>query len=110
MSGSGGGWEGTERRRQRGPMQPTAEQTTPVDGKIGGHISRLQIDRGFGFIVVAEADPQTGKMQKTDYFFHNTELENREIGELDLGMPVRFRAQRTPKGPRATSIEVLDGD
>lgn len=103
-------WEGTERRRQRGPMKPTTEQTTPVDGKIGGYISRLVVDRGFGFIVVSEADPQTGKMSKVDYFFHGTELENREIAELDLGMPVRFTPQRTPKGPRAIRIEVLDGE
>lgn len=86
--------------RQRGPIKPTAHQTQEVDGKIGGAVSRLEPDRGFGFIVARE--------DQKDYFFHATELIDVEMSQIHIGTDVRFRPMTTPKGPRATEIEVLD--
>lgn len=85
-------------RRQPGPERPTAQQTTSADGKIGGTISRIVPDRGFGFIVTPD---------RRDYFFHFTDLIDRELSQIEVGDPVRFRPEMRPKGLRAEAIEVL---
>lgn len=92
-------------RRQRGPAKPTKDQLMPPSAEHrGGAISRLEPDRGFGFIVM---DVDGGKQ---DVFFHATELENAEIDQLAIGDQVQFRVIATPKGTRAVEVRLISAN
>lgn len=61
---------------------------------MDGKITRVVVDRGFGFIQVG----------KEDFFFHQTDLTNCDIHNLAPGETVTFEADDTPKGKRARAV------
>lgn len=65
-----------------------------------GWIARIVADKGFGFI----RTDTDGK----DYFFHASELQNCEIGELQGGWIVTFEASQGEKGWRANRVCIRD--
>ena len=75
------------------------EETDPnTNGRLTSVIIRLIPEKSFGFASVG----------RTNYFFHATEVIDHEIGELRIGMHVRFLPGENPKGPRASDVEVID--
>ena len=63
-----------------------------------GTIRTLRLDKGFGFI-----KDNAGK----EYFFHSSGLKTLAFDEVNLKDAVEFEPTKSPKGPRAESIEVL---
>jgi len=61
-----------------------------------GRISRIVVDRGFGFI--------TRDGQEKDLFFHSKELEGVVFEDLKEGDTVTFEVSESPKGPNATRV------
>ncbi|MEW6320382.1 MAG: cold shock domain-containing protein [Acidobacteriota bacterium] len=66
-----------------------------------GHITRLEPEHGFGFLV-----DDSG----LDWFFVQDGLRTRDFRRVWVGERVGFIPESTPKGPRATDIhfEQLD--
>jgi CspA family cold shock protein len=63
-----------------------------------GSIKKIVSDRGFGFI-----SSDTG-----DVFFHVSSLpEGTDFDSLREGQLVEFETEQGPKGPRATSVQVV---
>jgi len=69
------------------------------DDRRQGTIVRRVVDRSFGFI----RDPATGE----EFFFHATDLENCEFGQLLDGDATSFVPKATPKGARAEQVRRL---
>lgn len=63
-----------------------------------GKIKKIIRDRGFGFI--SDTD---GK----EVFFHQSSLEGVEFNTLNEGQAVEFEVEKTPKGPRAINVRVV---
>lgn len=62
-----------------------------------GTIKRLmESNKGFGFI----ASEEIGK----DVFFHFSQLEGSSFEQLQVGDPVTFDVQETPKGLQAVNV------
>ncbi len=64
-----------------------------------GKIKKLVSDKGFGFI----------QGDRGDLFFHVTGLQNSPFESLQVGQAVSYEEEDGPKGPRATSILILEG-
>lgn len=62
-----------------------------------GSIQRITREKGFGFIRAEDG---------RDYFFHYTELQNIELGQLIEGDQVEFVGVETPKGLRANEVRL----
>lgn len=60
---------------------------------MNGTITRKMEDKGFGFI----------RAQEKDYFFHSSQCVT-DFNALNIGDEVTFETEKSPKGPRATSI------
>ena len=64
-----------------------------------GTITRVVVDRGFGFI---KGD------NGTDYFFHRQEVGvGLDFAHLKSGDRIAFEEQQGPKGPRAGSVRPI---
>ncbi len=63
-----------------------------------GTIKKLLTDRGFGFI----------EGERGDIFFHHSSLEGTSIEALSVGQAVEYEEGRSPKGPRAENVRVVD--
>jgi len=62
-----------------------------------GTIKKLVTDRGFGFIA------GEGK----DVFFHFSTVQDVTFEDLNEGQPVEFEHEQGPKGPRATTVKLI---
>jgi cold shock protein len=63
-----------------------------------GTIKKVVSDRGFGFIAADD-----GK----EYFFHRSGLTSSlDFDRLTGGEKVQFQIEQSPKGPRATNVQV----
>lgn len=65
---------------------------------MDGTIRKLVSDRGFGFIRTQE-----GK----DIFFHRSSLVEGNFDLLEVGQPVTFDEEDSPRGPRANNVRVV---
>jgi CspA family cold shock protein len=65
-----------------------------------GTIARLLIDKGFGFIRDASG---------TEHFFHRSSVRGAIFEMLREGQRVEFTPEDTGKGPRASSVQVIEG-
>jgi CspA family cold shock protein len=63
--------------------------------KVSGTIKKLVAERGFGFITADDGN---------DYFFHRSGTA--DFDRLDTGLKVTFVTEPSPKGPRATNVQV----
>jgi CspA family cold shock protein len=61
-----------------------------------GKVKKLVSDKGFGFIKVEAGH---------EYFFHRSDFMGTWEG-LSEGMEVQFQPKQTPKGPRASNVEL----
>ena len=64
---------------------------------MNGRITRLLVDKGFGFIQDAEG---------TEYFFHRSAVEGADFRLLAEGQTVIFDPEEGQKGPRAANVKV----
>ena len=62
---------------------------------LKGTVKKLVSDKGFGFIKVDSGH---------EYFFHQSDCMD-WLG-LSEGMNVKFEPKQTPKGPRASNVEL----
>ncbi len=63
-----------------------------------GKIKKLVRDRGFGFI-----DDTDGR----EIFFHQSGLIDGGFDALDSDQKVEFEVEKSPKGPRAIKIHIV---
>ena len=71
----------------------------PKNVRMTGRIKKLIRDKGFGFIQAAD---------RTELFFHRTNVEAGAWDALMEGMEVSFVAVDSMKGPRAEQVMVAD--
>jgi cold shock CspA family protein len=72
------------------------------DDKLLGEIMRYDPDRGYGFIRC------TSEPDMRNPFLHVTAMVSKDdIENLGPGMRVAFNVTDTPRGPRATDIELV---
>lgn len=64
-----------------------------------GTVKWFSVEKGYGFIERDEGG---------DLFAHRTALADPEVRKLEPGQRVQFHAERSPKGPKAADITVLD--
>ncbi len=64
---------------------------------ITGHVARIVVDKGFGFIL---------REGGTEYFFHRSDVVGAPFDELREGLLVTFEERNTTKGPRAALVSV----
>ena len=62
---------------------------------VSGTIKRIVSDKGFGFVAAADG---------TEYFFHNSAVQDTRFDQLREGQNVTFEKGQGPKGPRAENI------
>mgnify|MGYP002625892046 FL=1 len=62
-----------------------------------GTIKKLVTDKGFGFI----------EGEKSELFFHHSEVQGVTFEELREGQTVEFEVGQGPKGPRANSVKLV---
>ena len=65
-----------------------------------GKIKKLVRDRGFGFI--SDTDGR-------EVFFHQSGLTGTTFESLTEGQTVEFEIEKSPKGPRAINVTVVQG-
>jgi cold shock CspA family protein/uncharacterized LabA/DUF88 family protein len=65
-----------------------------------GHIANVNLDKGYGFLT-PEGSP-------TNIFFHFSALQNCELTDLRVGLPVGFRVVATDRGPNAVDVYMRD--
>jgi CspA family cold shock protein len=63
-----------------------------------GTIKKLLTDKGFGLI----------EGERGDMSFHHSSLEGTSIEALGVGQAVEYEEGRSPKGPRAENVRVVD--
>ena len=63
-----------------------------------GKIKKLVRERGFGFI--SDSDGR-------EVFFHQSSLIDVLFDALSEGQDVEFEVEKSPKGPRAVSIRII---
>jgi CspA family cold shock protein len=63
-----------------------------------GKVKRLIRDRGFGFI-----DDTDGRQ----VFFHQSSLADVRFDALNEGQEVEFEVEKSPKGPRALNVHIV---
>jgi CspA family cold shock protein len=63
-----------------------------------GKIKRLISDRGFGFV----------EAEGGDLFFHHSAVEGVSFDDLQEGQTLEYEVGQGPKGPRATSVRVVE--
>ena len=63
-----------------------------------GKIKRLVSDRGFGFV---EGD-------RDDMFFHHSDVTGVRFEDLREGQMLQYEVGRGPKGPRATTVRLME--
>lgn len=66
-----------------------------------GKIKKLIRDRGFGFIARSDGG---------EIFFHRSGLQGIDFDALKEGQRVRFDIEKSPKGPRAIRITLLESE
>ena len=64
-----------------------------------GTIKRVIRDRGFGFIRAADGQ---------EVFFHRSSLQHMNFDSLKEGENVEFDMERGEKGPRATTVRLIE--
>jgi CspA family cold shock protein len=64
-----------------------------------GKIKKIMRDRGFGFI--SDTDGR-------EVFFHQSGLVNAQFDSLQEEQNVEFEIEKSPKGPRAISISIVN--
>ena len=68
-----------------------AQTPAATSTRIAGQVSRLLLEKGFGFILATEGEA-------ADYFFHLSDLQNTVIADLTLGDMVTFVPETSEKG------------
>ncbi len=69
-----------------------------------GTIKKLDKDRGFGFIV------PDGEVKQKDLFFHANDVAGGGFKDLNEGDRVSYEVGDSPKGPKATDVNVIYED
>jgi|APFre7841882654_1041346.scaffolds.fasta_scaffold267774_2 CspA family cold shock protein len=96
-----GGREHFERRGPEtilGNSRPTTAVTVemPFGTYITGKVKYYNTEKGFGFIIRDDG--------KSDVFFHMSRLVG--IENPAVGLKVKFVVEDSPKGPRASNIQI----
>jgi CspA family cold shock protein len=97
-------------QKLRGPARTRAQRGlgVVVDGALGfvrrflmltGTITRLIVEKGFGFIRGDEA--------RTEYFFYRSGVRDTMFALLVEGQRVEFTPEASTKGPRAAEVRPL---
>ena len=63
-----------------------------------GTIKKVVRDRGFGFISATDG---------REIFFHQSSLVDAQMDTLNEGQTVEFEVEKTPKGPRAINVKIV---
>ena len=63
-----------------------------------GKIKKVVRERGFGFINDTDG---------SEVFFHQSGLTEGRFDALSEGQDVEFEVEKTPKGPRATNVRLV---
>ena len=64
---------------------------------MNGTIKRLVSEKGFGFILAGDG---------SEYFFHNSAVQQARFDDLREGQAVSFDLGQGPKGPRAENVRL----
>ena len=64
-----------------------------------GKIKRVVTERGFGFIADTDGN---------EVFFHRNSLKGIDFDSLSSGQAVEFEVTKTPKGPNAINVSVVN--
>jgi CspA family cold shock protein len=64
-----------------------------------GTIKKLIRDRGFGFISATDG---------REIFFHRSGLVDANFDDLSEGLEVEFEVEKTPKGPNAIDVRLVE--
>ena len=64
-----------------------------------GAIKKIVMDKGFGFIEVDRG---------RDMFFHHSAVQGTTFEDLSIGQVVEYESGEGPKGPRATTVRVIN--
>ena len=81
--------------RSNRPRQREAVRSGKEVHNMSGTIKKLVAERGFGFITAEDGN---------DYFFHRSGTI--DFDRLDTGAKVSFVTEPSPKGPRATNVQL----
>ena len=81
--------------RSNRPRQREAVRSGKEVHNMSGTIKKLVAERGFGFITAEDGN---------DYFFHRSGTI--DFDRLDTGVKVSFVTEPSPKGPRATNVQL----
>ena len=75
-----------------------------------GRITRIQYDKGFGFIMEAGAAESSGARSGNDLFFHRTAVTSGVFDDLREGQEVSFESGPDPRDPsrfRASDVRAV---
>jgi cold shock CspA family protein/ribosome-associated translation inhibitor RaiA len=72
---------------------------THPEQEVGGFISRLFPQEGYGFIK---------SLNGREIYFHKNSLLGNDFGHLDVGTGVRWVEEQGDKGPQASTVRIVD--
>jgi cold shock CspA family protein len=78
-----------------------------------GRITRIQYDKGFGFIMESGGAAPTGARSGNDLFFHRTAVVEGVFDDLREGQEVSFESGPDPRDPsrfRASDVRAVAGE
>lgn len=76
-----------------------------------GHITRMQYDKGFGFIMESGGSASSGARSGNDLFFHRTAVVSGVFDDLREGQNVSFESGPDPRDSsrfRASDVRPVD--
>ena len=78
-----------------------------------GRITRMQYDKGFGFIMESGGTEPAGARTGNDLFFHRTAVTAGVFDDMREGQEVSFESGPDPRDPsrfRASDVRAVSGD
>lgn len=76
-----------------------------------GRITRMQYDKGFGFIMESGGTASAGARSGNDLFFHRTAVTEGVFDDLREGQDVSFESGPDPRDPsrfRASDVRAVE--
>ena len=84
--------------RQQVEKQHGDVKTHPAQ-EIGGLVTRLFPDQGYGFIKNANGQ---------EIYFHKNSLPGDDFDRLEIGTGVQWHEEQGEKGPQASTVRIVD--